>query len=253
MALHFSLLAVAVAGVIGVMVCGCEATPKTVPSTASGKKIDVIDLDNDSLIRIYHAQLGAPAMYRDTVLTTLAATRSSEFSQPANAALKESDTTFREQSKDLVFRDFSRSASKMSVGSVLAIPVAFSVMPINSGGNTFQICIEGICAKPYVVKLGQGAYKLHLTVTAEKFLTLTATNKDDATDLESEFDSMGRQGNAVVYAKVDRISLEARYAPTVHASVYRVSLKKRPQYSETTVMAIYRYPELADIKVANSP
>lgn len=141
----------------------------------------------------------------------------------------------------------------MSVGSVLAIPVAFSVMPINSGGNTFQICIEGICAKPYVVKLGQGAYKLHLTVTAEKFLTLTATNKDDATDLESEFDSMGRQGNAVVYAKVDRISLEARYAPTVHASVYRVSLKKRPQYSETTVMAIYRYPELADIKVANSP
>lgn len=242
------------AGVLSVvaLLSGCEATPKSVPSTASGQPITIINLDDDVLIRVYHAQLGAPAMHRDTVLTTLAATRSSEFSQPASMALKESDAEWREQSKGLVFRDFSKSLEKTKIGSVLAVPVAFSVQPHNPRGNDFQVCIEGICSKPYVVKLGHGAYKLHLTVTSDKFLTLSVP-AEQTKDLESRFDMMGRQGHAVVYATVDRVSLEARYAPTIHASVYRVSMKERPQYSDPSIMGIYRYPVLADIKLADGP
>lgn len=234
------------------LLSGCEATPKSVPATASGKKIDIVNVDDDALIRIYHAQLGAPPMNRDTVLTTLAQTRSSAFSQAASMALGESDASWREQSKNLVFRDFSESVSKTRVNSVLAIPVVFSVMPYDPSGSDFQICIEGICAKPYVIKLGQGAYKLHLTVTSDKFLTLS-TSYRKARDLESRFDLMGRQGHAVVYATVDRVGLDARYAPTIFASVYRVSLKERPHYSEPSVMGIYRYPELADIPLGPSP
>lgn len=234
------------------LLSGCEATPKSVPATASGKKIDIVNVDDDVLIRVYHAQLGAPPMNRDTVLTTLAETRSSAFSQPASVALKESDAEWREQSKNSVFRDFSEFVSKTPAGSILAVPVSFSVMPYDPNISDFQICIEGICAKPYVIKLGQGTYKLHLTVTSDKFLTLT-TSFRKARDLESRFDLMGRQGNAVLYAKVDRVSLEARYAPTIYASVYRVSLKERPQYSESSVLGIYRYPELADIPLGPSP
>lgn len=234
------------------MLSGCEATPKSVPATASGKKIDIVNIDDDVLIRLYHAQLGSPHMHRDTVLSTLAATRASAFSEPASVALKESDASWREQSKNLVFRDFSDFVSKTPTGSVLAIPVVFSVQPYDARGSGFQICIEGICAKPFVVKLGQGAYKLHLTVTQDKFLTLSTANSNPK-ELESRFDMMGRQGNAVLYAKVDRVSLEARYAPTIYATAYRVSLKERPQYSEPSVMGIYRYPELADIPIGPSP
>ena len=241
-------------GVVAVLavLSGCEATPQSVPATASGKKITIVNTDDDVLIRVYHAQLGAPAMNRDTVLTTLAATRSSEFSQPARIALQESDASWREQSKGLVFRDFTESVQKTSLGPVLAIPVTFTVQPYNPKGNDFQICLEGICAKPYVVKLGQGAYKLHLTVTSDKFLTLS-TSSEKAKDLESHFDFIGRQGQAVVYATVDRVSLEARYAPTIYASVYRVSLKERPQHSDPSIMGVYRYPELADIQITSSP
>lgn len=234
------------------LLAGCEATPKSVPATATGKPITIINTDDDVLIRLYHAQLGAPSMNRDTVLTTLAETRASAFSQPASTALKESDASWREQSKNTVFRDFSESASKTRTGPVLAIPVNFSVMRYNPSGGDFQICIEGICAKPYVIKQGLGAYKLHLTVTSDKFLTLSTT-LPKARDLESSFDMMGRQGHAVVYATIDRVSLEARYAPTIYATVYRVSLKETPRYSDPSVMGIYRYPELADIELAKSP
>ena len=243
----FGLVSVSLA-----LLSGCEATPKSVPATASGKKIDIINIDDDVLIRVYHAQLGAPPMNRDTVLTTLAQTRSSAFSQPASMALGESDASWREQSKNLVFRDFSGSVSKTAIGAVLAIPVNFSVMPRAHKGADFQICIEGICAKPFTITLGQGAYKIHLTVTTEKFLTLSAPFKQ-AKELEASFDHMGRNGKAVVYATVDRVSLEARYTPTIYASVYRVSLKERPQYSEPSVMGIYRYPEIADIQTGNNP
>ncbi len=234
------------------LLAGCEATPKLVPATASGKKIGVLHIDDDTLIRVYHAQLGAPAMNRDTVLTTLAATSGSAFSQAARMALGESDAEWREQSKNLVMRDFTESVSKTAVTPVLAIPVVFSVKPYVTSGSEFQICLEGVCARPYILKLGQGAYKIHLTVTQEKFLTLSTTFRK-ARDLESQFDFIGRQGDAVVYATVDRVGLDARYAPTIYASVYRVSLKERPQYSEPGVMGIYRNPVLADIETGISP
>lgn len=243
----FGLVSVSLA-----LLSGCEATPKSVPATASGKKINIINIDDDVLIRVYHAQLGAPPMNRDTVLTTLAQTRTSAFSQPAGMALGETDASWREQSKNLVFRDFSEAVSKTSVGSVLAIPVNFSVMSRTQGSSNFQICIEGICAKPYSITLGQGAYKLHLTITSEKFLTLS-TSFREAKELESGFEMMGRNGKAVVYATVDRVSLEARYTPTIYATAYRVSLKERPQYSEPSVMGIYRYPEIANIQTGNNP
>lgn len=231
---------------------GCETPPKSLPATASGKKISIIDTSDDTLIRLYHAQLGATPMNRDTVLAALAATPASPFNEQAKHALQASDATTRERLRSSVFKAFSEDVAKTDLGTVLAIPVAFTVMPLEPNANEFRICIEQICANPFVLKKGIGPYKLELTVTTDKFLRLSAPN-GAAKKLESQFDLMGRQGYAVLYAQIDRISNDARYTPTVYASVYRVTLKNTPAYSNPTMEGIFRFTDLADIDVADHP
>lgn len=242
----------AVALTLLTLLSGCEAPPKVLPATSTGQKISILDIDDDTLIRIYHAQERSAPMNRETVLSTLASNRSSRFSDDAINAQKASDSTARERLKNAVFKEFSDSVSKTQVGSVIAIPVSFSVSPYDPQAKGFNVCIDGICANPFQLKQGTGAYKLNLTVTAEKFLRLPSS-KEEAKILESHFDSMGRSGHAILYAKVDGASLEARYAPTLYASVFRVSLKETPTYSNPTAQGIYRFPELAEIQVGPSP
>lgn len=234
------------------LVAGCQAPPKRLPATASGKKISIIDTSNDTLIRLYHAQLGAASMNRDTVLTALAVNPASAFSEQAKRALQATDATTRERMRNIAFKAFSDDVVKTELGSVLAIPVAFSVMPLDPSGSEFKICIEDICATPYVLKKGIGSYKLELTVTKDKFLLLSAPD-GAAKNLESKFDLMGRNGYAVLYAQIDRLSNEARYSPTIYASVFRVTLKNTPTYSNPTVDGIYRFTDLADIDVTVDP
>lgn len=234
------------------VLAGCQAPPKSLPATASGKKISIIDTSDDILIRLYHAQFGAAPMNRDTVLAALAVNPVSLFSDQAKRAMQATDATTREQLRSSAFRDFSEDASRAELGTVLAIPVAFTVMPLEPNGSAFKVCIEEICANPYVLKKGVGPYKLELTVTTDKFLLLSAPD-GAAKKLESQFDLMGRQGHAVLYAHIDRLSNDARYAPTIYASVYRVTLKNTPAYSNPTTEGIYRFTDLADIDITDQP
>ncbi len=231
---------------------GCEAPPKTLPATASGKKISIIDTSDDILVRLYHAQFGAAPMNRDTVLAALAVNSSSAFNEQAKRALQATDATTREGRRASVFKAFSEDASKSELGAVLAIPVGFTVMPQEPNGSDFKVCIDEICANPYVLKKGIGPYKLELKVTTEKFLLLSAT-EGTAKKLESQFDLMGRHGYGVLYAQVDRISNDARYTPTIYASVYRVTLKNTPAYANPTMDGIYRFTDLVDIDITDHP
>lgn len=242
----------AVAAVLVTMLGGCVAPPKSLPATASGQKISIIDPSDDILIRLYHAQFGAAPMNPDTVLAALAVNPSSPFNEQAKRALQATDTTTRERLRASVFKAFSEDVSKSELGKVLAIPVGFTVMPMQANGGDFKVCIDDICANPYVLKKGVGPYKLELTVTTDKFLLLSAPN-GAAKDLESQFDLMGRHGHAVLYAQIDRLSNDARYAPTVYASVYRVTLKNTPAYSNPTMEGIYRFTDLADIDITPQP
>lgn len=242
----------AVALTLLTLLSGCEVPPKVLPATSTGQKISIVDIDDDTLIRIYHAQEGAAPMNRETVLSTLVSNRSSRFSDDAINAQKASDATARERLKNAVFKEFSDSVSKTPVGTVIAIPVSFSVSPYDPQAKRFNVCVDGICASPFLLKQGEGAYKLNLTVTSEKFLHLSSPQAE-AKILESHFDAMGRNGHAILYAKVDRLSHDARYAPTLYASVFRVSLKATPTYSNPTAQGIYRFPELAEIQVGPSP
>lgn len=231
---------------------GCETPPKSLPATAEGKKISIIDTSDDTLIRLYHAQFGAAPMNRDTVLAALAVNANSPFNEQAKHALQATDATTRERRRASVFKEFSEDVSKSELGSVLAIPVEFTVMPLEPNSSDFRVCLDEICANPYVLKKGVGPYKLEVKVTADKFLLLSAPN-GAAKKLESQFDLMGRHGYAVLYAQIDRLSNDARYAPTVYASVYRVTLKNTPTYSNPTMEGIYRFTDLADIDVSEHP
>lgn len=234
------------------VLAGCEAPPKILPTTASGKKISIIDTSDDILIRLYHAQFGAAPMNQDTVLAALAVNSISPFNEQSKRAMQATDATSRERLRRSVFKAFSEDVSTAELGTVLAIPVAFTVMPLEPNDSEFKVCIEEVCAKPYVLKKGVGPYKLELTVTTEKFLRLPALD-GTAKKLESQFDLMGRQGYAVLYAHIDRLSNDARYAPTVYASVYRVTLKNTPTYSNPTMEGIYRFTDLADIDITEHP
>jgi hypothetical protein len=242
----------AVAAVLVTVLAGCEAPPKSLPATAAGKKISIIDTSNDILIRLYHAQFGAAPMNRDTVLAALAVNANSPFNEQAKRALQATDSTTRERLRASVFKAFSEDVSTSELGTVLAIPVGFTVTPLEPNGSDFKVCIEEICANPYLLKKGVGPYKLELTVTTDKFLLLSAPG-GAAKKLESQFDLMGRHGYAVLYADIDRLSNDARYAPTVYASVYRVTLKNTPAYSNPTMDGIYRFTDLADIDITPTP
>lgn len=242
----------AIAAVVVSVLGGCVAPPKQLPATASGSKISIIDTTDDTLIRLYHAQLGAPAMNRDTVLAALAVNPNSPFNEQAQKAQKATDSRTRERLRTSVFNEFTEDVSQSELGTVLAIPVGFTVLPLEPNSSAFKVCIDAICAKPYVLKKGVGPYKLELKVTSDKFLWLSAPD-GAAKKLESEFDLMGHQGYAVLYAKIDRISNDARYEPTIYASVYRVTLKKTPAYSNPTMEGIYRFTDLADIDIADKP
>ena len=247
---RLSLFGIAVS--VLTLLSGCESTPKSLPATAAGKRISVVDTDDDALVRVYHAQIGAAPMTKSTVVSTLAVNPNSRFNADAKSALGAVDASERERLSNAVFKDFSGYAVKAPIGTVLAIPVNFSVTPLDVRSAAFKVCIEGICANPFAIKLGLGAYKLDVTVTPEKFLLLT-TSAPEAKGLDSRFDSMGRQGHAILYATVDRVSNEARYAPTVYASVYRVALKEFPTYGNPNAQGIYRFPDLANIQVKPNP
>lgn len=234
------------------LLSGCESAPKSLPALATGEKISIVDTDDDVLIRIYHAQKGAPAMSKNTVLATLAVNPHSKFHTEAKGALGAAELADREKQSNTVFQHFAEDVSKTPVGTILAIPVAFSVSSFDQSASAFKVCIEGICANPYVIKHGVGAYKLDITVTPEKFLRLS-TSPQEAKVLDASFDSMDRQGHAVLYATVDRIGNEARYAPTVYASVFRVALKELPAYGNPTAFGIYRFPNLAHIQIGKNP
>lgn len=245
---RFCVITTAVVCLLG----GCVAPPKRLPATASGSKISIIDTSNDTLIRLYHAQLGAAPMNRDTVLAALAATPNSPFNEDAQKAQRATDSKTRERLRDSVFREFTEDVSQTELGTVLAIPVGFTVMPQEPNSSAFKVCIDEICAKPFLLKKGVGPYKLELKVTPENFLLLSAPD-GAAKKLESQFDLMGRHGYAVLYAKIDRISNDARYAPTIYTSVYRVTLKNTPAYSNPTMEGIYRFTDLADIDITDKP
>lgn len=247
---RLSLFGVAVS--VLTLLSGCESTPNSLPATAAGKRISVVDTEDDVLVRIYHAQMGAAPMNKSTVVSTLAVNPNSRFSVDAKSALSAMDASERERLSNAVFKDFSGYAAKAAIGTVLAIPVNFFVSPLGLGSTAFKVCIEGICAIPYAVKLGLGAYKLDVTVTPEKFLLLSATSAE-AKVLDARFDSMGRQGHAILYATVDRVNNDARYAPTVYASVFRVALKELPTYGNPNAQGIYRFPDLANIQVKPNP
>lgn len=231
---------------------GCESAPKSLPATAAGKRISVIDTDDDALVRVYHAQTGAAPMNKMTVVSTLAVNPNSRFNVDAKSALSAVGPSERERLSTAAFKEFSGYAAKTAVGTVLAIPVNFSISPLDLRSGAFKVCIEGICANPYAIKLGVGAYKLNVAVTPEKFLLLSASDPEGKV-LDSRFDSMGRQGHAVLYATVDRVSNEARYTPTIYASVFRVALKELPAYGNPNAQGVYHFPDIANIQVKPNP
>jgi hypothetical protein len=130
-----------VAAALLLTLAGCVAPPKILPATASGKKISIIDTSDDTLIRLYHAQFGAAPMNRETVLAALGMNPNSPFNEQAKHAMQATDATTRERLRSTTFKDFSDDVSRVELGTVLAIPVAFTVMPLEPSGGEFKVCI----------------------------------------------------------------------------------------------------------------